>query len=110
MVDFLAVQPIAYANLDSLKTIEDIELGQRQPVDAAGPHGLAHQHRVEPAAAPLASGIDAELLAAAAALLPDPVMQFGRDRPLAYPRRIGLAAAERVAHRRRPHARAGPGL
>src|SRR6266699_5983798 len=68
MVDFLAVQGIAGADLDRIEAIENVELGQRQPVDAAGPHGLAHQHRVEPAAAPRAAGIGAEF----AATLADP--------------------------------------
>src|ERR1700719_49322 len=94
MVDLLAVQPIAGADLDAVVSVENIELGQRQAVDAAGPHRLAHQHGVEPAAAPLAPGIDAEFLAAAADLLADLVMQFGRKRTLAYPCRIGLANAQ----------------
>src|SRR5467141_2954346 len=68
MVDFLAVQGVAGADLDRIEAIENVELGQRQPVDAAGPHGLAHQHRVEPADAPLAAGIGAELAAALADL------------------------------------------
>src|SRR6267154_267466 len=71
MVDFLAVQHITGADLDGVKTVENIELGQGQAVDAAGPHGLAYQRRIEPAAAPLAAGVDAELLAAAADLLAD---------------------------------------
>ena len=90
-----------------VEAVENIELGQRQAVDAAGPHGLAHQHRVEPAAAPLAPGIDAEFLAAAADLLADLVVQFGRERPLADPGRIGLADPEHIADRARPHAGAG---
>src|ERR1700759_5276568 len=96
VVDFLAVQSIADADLDGVEAVENIELGQRQAVDAAGPHRLAHQHGVEPAAAPLAPGVDAEFLAAAADLLADLVMQFGGERPLAYPRRIGLADAKHI--------------
>src|SRR6267378_4266818 len=53
MVDFLAVQGIAGADLDRIEAIENVELGQRQPVDAA---------------APLAPGIGAELAAALADL------------------------------------------
>src|SRR5712691_6029085 len=93
MVDFLAVQGVAGADLDRIEAIENVELGQRQPVDAAGPHGLAHQHRVEPAAAPRAAGIGAEF----AATLADPaaglVVLFGREWSLPHPRRIGLADA-----------------
>src|SRR5438477_4075140 len=76
MVDFLSVQPVTGADLDGVETIQNIELGQRQPVDAAGPHGLAHQHGIEPADAPLASSIDPELLAAAANLLADLVCRL----------------------------------
>src|SRR5580693_5082861 len=99
MVDFLAVQEIAGTDLDGVEAIEDIELGQRQAVDATGAHGLAHQRGVEPAAAALASGVDAELLAAAADLLTDLIMQFGRKRTLADPGRIGLADSEHVTDR-----------
>src|SRR3984957_7286534 len=96
MVDFLAVQEIAGADLDGVKAVEDIELGQRQAVDAAGTHGLADQRGVEPAAAALASGVDAEFLAAAANLLADLIMQFGRKRTLADPGGVGLADSENV--------------
>src|SRR5438045_2277480 len=107
MVDFLSVQPVTGADLDGVETIQNIELGQRQPVDAAGPHGLAHQHGIEPADAPLASSIDPELLAAAANLLADLVMQFGRKRALADPGRIGLADAQHVTDGARAHAGSG---
>src|SRR6266850_2473304 len=93
MVDFLAVQGIAGADLDRIEAIENVELGQRQPVDAAGPHGLAHQHRVEPAAAPRAAGIGAEFAAALADPAAGLVVLFGRERALPDPRRIGLADA-----------------
>src|ERR1700722_12570979 len=104
MVDFLAVQEIAGADLDGVKAIEDIEFGQRQAVDATGAHGLTDQRGVEPAAAALATGVDAELLAAAADLLADLIMQFGRKRALANPGRIGFANSEPVTAPARPHA------
>src|SRR5438270_12257244 len=86
VVDLLAVQPVGGADLDLLEAVEDVELGQRQPVDAAGAHRLAPQHRVEPAA----SG------AAAADLLADLVVELGRERPLPHPRGVGLADAEQI--------------
>src|SRR5271169_1879509 len=107
MVDFLAIQYIAVADLDGVETIENIKLGQRQAVDAAGPHALAHQRRIEPAAAPLAPGIDAEFLAAAADLLADLIMQFGRKWALADPGRIGLAYPQDIVDRARAETRAG---
>src|SRR5271154_1771675 len=97
MVDFLAVQQIADANLNGVEAVENIELGQRQTIDAAGTHGLTHQRRVEPAAAAFAPGVDAEFPPAAADLLADLIMQFGRKRTLADPGRIGLADSEDVA-------------
>src|SRR6476659_1069842 len=102
MIDFLAVQPVADADLDAVETIEDIQLGQRQTMDAAGPHRLAHQHRIEPAAAPLASGVDTEFLAATADLLAGLMVQLGGERPLADPGRVCLANAEHIADRARP--------
>src|SRR6202046_3540625 len=110
MVDFLTIQQIAGADLDGVEAIEDIELGQRQAVDATGAHGLTDQRGVEPAATALASGVDAEFLAAAADLLADLVMQFGWKRPLTDPRRISLADPEHIADRARAHAGAGGGL
>src|SRR3954466_4091774 len=106
MVDFIAVQRLVSQTLDGLETTDDIELGQGKPVDAAGPHGLAHQHRVKPAAAPFASGVDAKFLAAAADLLANGVMQLGRKRPLAASRSVRLADAEHVADRAWAHASA----
>src|SRR6185312_3460842 len=81
-----------------------------EPGDAAGADGLAHQHRIEPAAATLAAGVDAELLATAADLLADFVVEFGRERALADAGRIGLADAEHIADRAGAHAGAGRGL
>src|SRR5580704_18325048 len=99
MVDLRAVQFVAGADLDRIEAIENVEFCQRQPVDAAGSDRLTHQHGVEPAAAPLASGIDAEFAAPAADLLADLVLQLGRERPLPDPGRIGLADAEHIANR-----------
>src|SRR5579871_3408286 len=110
MVDLLAVEPVAGAHLDGVEAVENVEFGERKAVDAAGPHRLAHQHRVEPAAAPLAPGVDAELPAATADLLADLVGELGRERPLADAGRIGLADAEHIADRARAHAGAGCGL
>src|SRR6516164_4932263 len=107
MVDLLAVQPVADADLDRVEAVENIELGQRQPVDAAGPDRLAHQHRVEPAAASLAPGVDTELPAPAADLFADLVVKLSRERPLADPGRVGLANAEHIADPTRSDAGSG---
>src|SRR6476661_1410443 len=65
------------------------------------------QVRTEPAAAPLASGVDTEFLAATADLLAGLIGQLGGERPLADPGRVCLANAEHIADRARPHPRAG---
>jgi hypothetical protein len=83
MVDFLAVQHVAGADLDGVEAVENVEFRQCEPGDAAGADGLTHQHRIEPATASLAAGVDTELLAAAADLLTDLVAEFGRERALA---------------------------
>src|SRR6202042_444494 len=81
IIDLLAVEPIADADLDLFEAVEDVELGQSEAANAAGAYGLAHQHRVEPAAAPWPAGDDAELLAALAERLADLVELLGRKRP-----------------------------
>jgi hypothetical protein len=49
-----------------VEPVEHVELGQRDAGDARHGAGLAHQHRVEPAAAALAPGDGAEFMAALA--------------------------------------------
>ena len=77
------------------------------PVHPAGGAGLAHQHRVEPAAAALAPGHGAELAPPLAQPLAGRVGQLRRERPLAHPRGVGLDDAEHEVDRPRPHAGAG---
>ncbi len=83
MIQRRAVQLVAGADFYLRKTVQHIQLGERDAVHAAGDHGLAHQHRVEPAAAALAPGDGAEFLAALAQLFADSVFQFGGERSLA---------------------------
>src|SRR5580700_2103951 len=75
IIDLLAVEPIADADLDLFEAVEDVELGQSQAADAAGAYGLAYQHRVEPAATSRPPGDDAEFLATLAQRLADLVEQ-----------------------------------
>ncbi|MBA7633276.1 hypothetical protein ES703_40838 [subsurface metagenome] len=110
MVDFLAVQPIAGADLNAVEAVENVELGQRQPSDAAGADGLPHQNRIEPAASARPAGIGAELPAPLADLAADLVVLLGRERTLADPGRVGLADAKHIADRARAHTGAGRGL
>jgi hypothetical protein len=94
-----AATAIGGAEIDLVKAVEHVELGQRDTVDAAGLDRLPHCHRVKPAAAPLASGDDAEFAAALAELLADRVVELGRKRAAADARRVGLGDTEHVADR-----------
>jgi len=99
MGNLLAVEPVAGADLDRVEAVQDVELGQRQSVDAAGPDRLADQHGVEPAAAARTAGVGAELAATLADLAAGLVVLLGRERALADAGRIGLAQAEHIADR-----------
>ena len=55
-----------------VETVEHVELGERNALDAVDGDGLAHQNGIEPAAAAaLAAGDDAEFMAARAEELAD---------------------------------------
>src|SRR5690348_10370348 len=94
IVDLAAIQPIGDADLDLLKAVEDVEFGERQALNAAGAHSLAHQNGVEPAAAPWPSCDDAEFLAALTEGFADRVGLFSRKRSRADAGRVGLADAK----------------
>src|SRR5262249_7759137 len=83
IINLSPIQPISDTNLDLVETIEDIELGQRQTLNAAGAYRLPYQNRVEPTAASWSAGNDAEFLAAFAKRLTDFVDLLGRKRPRA---------------------------
>src|SRR6185503_6893917 len=91
ILDFPPVEPVADAHLDLVEAVQDVELGQRQPIDSAGARRLPDQHRVEPAAAPRPPGHDAELAAALSEGAAYVIELFGWERALPHPRRIGLA-------------------
>ena len=79
------------------------------PVTPETAQRLADQHRVEPAAAALAPGDGAELVAALAEPLADLVVELGRERAGADAGGVGLDDAEHEAGRRRAEAGAGRG-
>src|SRR3569623_1781732 len=68
MVDLFTIELIADTNLDGLEAIKNVELGQSKAMNTAGANGLADQHRIKPAAAALAAGVDAEF-----APMPEPL-------------------------------------
>ena len=83
VIDLAPVQAIRGADLDFVKAVEDVELGEREAVDATGADGLADQYGVEPAAAARPAGDNPELLAALAERPADLVFLFGRERAFA---------------------------
>ena len=85
----------------SSKPSSTSSLVSAMPVMPADRRRLAHQHRVEPAAAALAPGDGAELVAALAEPLADLVVQLGRERAGADARGVGLDDAEHEADRAR---------
>ena len=107
IVNRLAVQHIAGANLNLVKAVQHIELGQRNAVNARRLDHLAHQHRIKPATAPLAPRHRAEFMAAFAQLLPDFIILLGRERPLAHPRGVGFGDAQHMIERGRAKPAAG---
>ena len=102
MVEHLAVASVADADLERGHAVEHVELGERDAPNAADLHRLAHQHGVEPAAAPGTAGHGAELAPALAKRAADLVVELGRERPAAHPRGVGLGDAEHVADGPRP--------
>src|SRR6202034_1530339 len=104
IVDLLAVQAVTGRDLDGLKAVENVKLGQRQAVDAASAHRLAREHRVEPPAAARATGIGAEFATALADQPADLVVELGRKRAAPDARRVSFGDAKHVADRPRPEA------
>src|SRR3546814_20408571 len=82
-----------FRSLDLLEAVENVELGQRDALDAGQLGSLAHHHRVEPAAAPLPARDHAELAAARAQQLARGLGQLGRKGAAADPRGVGLGDA-----------------
>ena len=105
----LALVAVARAHRDVAEPGQDVGLGQRDPVDAVDPAGVAHGHGVEPAAAAGPARRGPELVASGRDLLPRLVEELGRERPAADPRRVGLGDAEDAVDRPGPDAEPGAG-
>ena len=73
---------------------EDVELRQREPVDAVHAHGVAEGDEVEPAAAALAAGHRPVLAAELAQPLLVRALDLRRERALADARDVGLRDAD----------------
>ncbi len=81
MIDEGAVELVIDADLDLFETVQNIEFGQRDPIDPGGLHGLPHKHGVEPATAPPPPRIGAEFMATIADQLAGLIGEFGRKGP-----------------------------
>src|SRR5262249_17887031 len=97
------------ANLDRRQTVEHIQLGDGQAVDAVDLHRAFECDQVDPAAAARTPGGRAEFVAAFAQRFAGGVVEFGGKRAAADARRVRLADAEHVVDVARAHAGAGAG-
>ena len=112
MVEGLATQPVAGADPDFLEAVEHVQFGERDAGDARHRHRLAHQHRIEPAAAALAPRHRAEFAPDRAEPLADRVVELGGEGTGADPGRVSLDDAEHEPRGRGAEAgarRGGPG-
>ena len=69
------------ADLDLVEAVEDVELGERNPVDAGSPDALSHQNGVEPTAPARPPRTVAEFIAALADPAADVVVELGGEGP-----------------------------
>ncbi len=90
MIEPLAAEAVADADPKPVDAIEDVQLGQRDSVDAVDLDRLSDQHRVKPATAARPAGYGAEFAAALAEQPARRVFEFGRKRAAANARGIGL--------------------
>src|SRR5690606_17448079 len=108
-LDAPAVDLVRHAHRDLLPAGEDVQLGQEEVGEAVDAGGVAGDHRVEPAAAPVAAGGDTALAADAPQGLAVLVEQLRRERSGADAGRVRLEDADDPADLRRAHARARAG-
>src|SRR5690606_29427989 len=97
------------ADRDLLQAGEHVQLGEEEVGDAVDPGGVPGDRCVEPAAAAVAPGGDAELVALGAQPLAPLVVQLGRERPGADPGGVGLQDADDLGDPGGADARAGAG-
>ena len=81
MLEQLAIEAVARADLDLVEAIEDVELGERQLGEAVQPNRLTQHHTIEPTGPPTPPGDRAELLADIDERVAVVIEQLGRERP-----------------------------
>src|SRR5207302_3603081 len=87
-------QRVANADRQLSKVRQDVELRQRELVDAVHPHRVAEGDEVEPAAAPASAGDGAVLVAELAHRVLSGPLDLRRERPFADARNVCLRDAD----------------
>ena len=105
IIERLTAQGVTGADLHLVEPVEHVDLGQGDAGDPADRRRLAHQHRIEPAAAALAARDGAELMAAHAQPLAGFIVEFGRERTRSDARGVRLGDPQHEADRAWPQAR-----
>ena len=80
VIDF-AVQPVTGTNLDRVKTVEYIQLGQRNTGHTGHSAALAHDNRIKPATAALPARNGAKFMTAFTKPLAGFILKLGREWP-----------------------------
>ena len=96
----LTLAQIPGADLDRVKSVQNIDLGERDRVDAVGGHRIASHGRVEPADAPRSPRGRPVLMADLADGVARGAGELGRERPVADARRVRLEHAHRLCDAR----------
>src|SRR5215211_87107 len=97
---------IAHRDVQRIDAGEHVQLRDRKRGEPVEAHGVAQRHQVEPPAAPFAAGRRAALAAPLADERAEVVVELGRKRPRANPRRVCLRHAPYLVDV--PRANAGP--
>ena len=95
----LVANAVAGADLQRLKPVEHVKLGERDAGDAGDSGRLADEDGIEPTAAALAASDGAKFMAAFPKPLAGGVFQFGRERAGADTCGVCLYDTEHEAHR-----------
>ncbi|OPZ13785.1 MAG: hypothetical protein BWZ10_01998 [candidate division BRC1 bacterium ADurb.BinA364] len=106
-IDPFAAAQIADTQPDFVQRVELVEIGDRHFVGRGDLDRAAHGDGVEPAAAARPPGGGAEFAGPFAEPVAEFALEFGRQRPFADARAVGLHHADDLADARRPDSQAG---
>ena len=97
-IGHLPVDLVADADGNFFELVENIQLGDHQPLRAVDLVGVAQHRNVEPAAAPRTAGYRAVLVAALAQQIAGGIVNLGGERPAADARDVGLGDGDDSAN------------